>query len=210
MSAATHPHFDVELSATALGPNLPQRIGRLLWAPMLVMGLMAFPIGLAVAVVRAGAVADGGDPALAAALGQLGPAAMFLGFAAVFAAISFAIARILGEMRFGGGRIQEAAGRTVHTLRMPLTGYAFLGAMAMGMMLILGGVVGHLVVGAGILGGNATLLAQGESWGIWLEAVRRMGVVVYLVAIALGLGTIVTVLRFQATRVRELAVEPRR
>jgi hypothetical protein len=198
MSAATHPQFDVELSAAALGPNLPQRIGRLLWAPMLVMGLMAFPIGLAVAVVRAGAVADG----------QLGPAAMFIGFAAVFAAISFAIARILGEMRLGGGRIQEAAGRTVHTLRMPLTGYAFLGAMAMGMMLILGGVVGHLVVGAGILGGNATLLAQEESWGIWLEAVRRMGVVAYLVAIALGLGTIVTVLRFQATRVRELAVEP--
>jgi hypothetical protein len=93
---------------------------------------------------------------------------------------------------------------------MQLTGYAFLGAMAMGMMLILGGVAGHLVVGAGILGGNVTLLAQGESWGIWLEAVRRMGVVVYLAAIALGLGTIATVLRFQAIRVRELAIESRR
>jgi hypothetical protein len=210
MSFATNPHFNVELSHHALGPNFPQRIGRLLWAPMLAMGLMAFPLGLFTGVVRAGLVADGGDPAMVAALGQFGPAAMFIGFASVFAAISFAIARILGELRVGGGRIQEAAGRAVHTLRMPLTGYAFIGLMAMAMMLILGGVVGHLIVGAGIVGGDTTLLAQGEGWGIWLEAVRRLGVVTYLAAIALGLATIVEVLRFQAVRVRELPAEATR
>ena len=210
MSVAANPHFKVEVTSHALGPNLPQRIGRLLWAPMLAMSLMAFPVGLAIGVVRAGLVADGGDPSMIAALGQFGPAAMFVGFASVFAAISFAIARILGELRVGGGRIQEAAGRAVHTLRMPVTGYAFIGVMAMGMMLILGGVVGHLIVGAGIAGGDGGLLAQSDSWGIWLEAARRLGVVTYLAAIALGLATIVEVLRFQAVRVRELPAEAMR
>lgn len=207
MSYAANSHFNVELTSHALGPNLPQRIGRLLWAPMLAMGLMAFPVGLAIGVVRAGMVADGGDPAMVAALGQFGPAAMFIGFASAFAAISFAIARILGELRVGGGQIQESAGRRVQTLRMPLTAKAFIGVMAMAMMLILAGVVGHLIVGAGIAGGDATLLAQGESWAIWLEAVRRIGVVAYLAAIALGLASIVEVLRFQAVRVRELPTE---
>lgn len=207
MSTAIHPHFAVERTNHALGPNLPQRIGRWLWAPMLGMGLMAFPIGLGVGIVRAALVADGGDPALVAGLGQFGPAAMFIGFASAFAAISFAIARILGELRSGGGRVQESAGRMVETLRMPLTAKAFLGLMAMGMMLILAGVVGHIIVGAAIVSGDAALLAQGESWAIWLEAVRRVGVVTYLVAIALGLATIVEVLRFQAIRLRELPTE---
>jgi len=38
-----------------------------------------------------------------------------------------------------------------------------------------------------------------------LEGIRRFGTVLYLFAIALGLGTIIHVLRFQAIRIRELA-----
>lgn len=207
MSIATHPRFNVERTNHALGRNLPQRIGRRLWAPMLAMSLMAFPAGLAIAVVRASLVADAGDPVAIAALGQFGPAVMFIGFTSVFAAISFAVARILGELRVGGGHVQEAAGRAVQTLRMAVTGYAFIGLMAMAMMLIMGGVVGHLVVGTGIAGGDAGLLAHSDSWSIWLEAVRRLGVVTYVAAIALGLATIVDVLRFQVGRVRELPAE---
>lgn len=37
------------------------------------------------------------------------------------------------------------------------------------------------------------------------EGLRRMGVALYLAGIASGLGTIVTVLRFQAVRIREVA-----
>ena len=208
MSASSRSDFNVELSSRALGPNLPQRIGRLLWAPMLLMAVMAFPIGLAVGVVRANLVAAGGDAAMIAALGHLGPAAMFLGFAAVFAAISFAIARILGVLRQGGGEVQEAAGRAVQTLRMPLTGWVFIGLMAMAMMVILAGVVGNAIVGASIASGNADALGQSETWAIWLEGVRRIGVALYLVAIALGLATIIEALRFQAVRLRELPAEP--
>jgi hypothetical protein len=206
MTSTTRTDFDVETSATALDFNLPQRAGRLLWAPMLGMALMAFPIGLGLAAARAGAM-QAGDATLAAALGQLGPAAMFVGFAAVFAAVSFAIARILGTLRRGGGSVQEAAGRTVQTLRMPLTAKAFIGLMMMAMMLLVGAVIAHVALGIAILGGDATALAAEETWSIGLEAVRRIGVVVYLVAIVLGLASIAEVLRFQAIRLRELPGE---
>ena len=207
MSASFRSDFNVELSAKALSPNIPQRIGRLLWAPMLLMAAMAFPVGLGIAIVRASLVANGGDTVTIAALGHLGPAAMFVGFAAVFAAISFAIARILGVLRQGGGEVQEAAGRRVQTLRMPATAWAFIGLMAMAMMIILAGVVGNAAVGFAIAGGNADALAQSESWAIWFEGVRRIGVALYLVAIALGLATIIEALRFQVVRLRELPAE---
>lgn len=207
MSTSPRSDFNVELSPRALGPNLPQRIGRLLWAPMLLMAVMAFPVGLGIAVARANLVATAGDAPTIAALGHLGPAAMFVGFAAVFAAISFAIARILGVLRQGGGEVQEAAGRRVQTLRMPATGWAFIGLMAMAMMVILAGVIGNAIVGVSIAGGSADALAQSESWATWFEGIRRIGVALYLVAIALGLATIIEALRFQAVRLRELPTE---
>ncbi|MEX2183267.1 MAG: hypothetical protein WEC14_02380, partial [Chloroflexota bacterium] len=152
MTTSIRSDFDVESGDRAPGYNLPQRIGRLLWAPMLVMAIMAFPLGLALAVIRAGAI-QGGDAQAAAALGHLGPAAMFTGFAAVFAAIAFAIARILGAFRAGGGAVQQASGRMVQTLRMPPIAKAFIGLMAMAMMVLVGAVVAHIVIGVGILEG---------------------------------------------------------
>lgn len=77
----------------------------------------------------------------------------------------------------------------------------------MGMMLLLGAVVAHLAVGVSILGGDAGALSANESSAIGLEAVRRIGVVVYLVAITLGLATIAQILRFKAIRLRELPAE---
>jgi hypothetical protein len=128
---------------------------------------------------------------------------MFVGFAGVFAAISFAIARILGVFRDGGGRVQETLGVRVHTLKMPTTAKAFIGRMMMAMMAILVAVVVHFITAAGTAAGTISL-ADSETAAIVLEAVRRLGVAVYLVAIALGLASITTVLRFQAIRLREL------
>lgn len=91
--------FDVEVSQHQPGYNLPQRVGRKLWLPMLAMALMAFPAGVVLGIVRAGQIASGGGASTIAGLEHLVPAANFLGFASVFAAISFAIARILGEFR---------------------------------------------------------------------------------------------------------------
>lgn len=93
--------FDITISERSLGYNLPQKMGRRLWAPMLLMTLMAFPIGLITSWVRSAEIADraGFDPVVASRLGHLVPAFMFLGFLGVLTAIGFAIARILGAFR---------------------------------------------------------------------------------------------------------------
>jgi hypothetical protein len=43
-----------------------------------------------------------------------------------------------------------------------------------------------------------------QTGGFVLEGIRRLGVAVYLAAIAIGLATIIKVLRFQPIRVRGL------
>ncbi len=197
--------FNVETSDHNLGFNLPQTVGNKLWLPMFAMALMGFIAGFIVHVIKANEIASGGDEATIAALSHTATGVMFIGFASVFAGISFAIARILGEFRSGGGSVQESARTEVQTLKMPTSAKAFIALMAMGMMIILAAVVGHFVIATQIAGGDAGALATSEQWAIWLEGVRRFGVAVYLTAIALGLATIVTVLRFQSTRIRELA-----
>ncbi len=105
--------------------------------------------------------------------------------------------------RDGGGRVQETLGVNVHTLKMPATAKAFIALMMMAMMAILIAVIVHFVTAAGTAGGTISV-ADAETTAIALEAVRRIGVATYLVAIALGLATITRVLRFQAIRLREL------
>ncbi len=192
----------VKVSDHSPGYNFPQKMGRALWAPMWVMALMSFAIGFILAIVRADAVAGGSSEVTIARLNHLVPGFMFLGFMAVFAAVSFAIARILGAFRKGGGEVQEAAGRSVETLEMPVTAKVFMAGMMMGMMAILIPVIIHFVIAAGLDSGSNFVAA--EQAGIWLEGVRRMGVGLYLLAITFGLGTIITVLKFQADRIREL------
>ncbi len=199
----TTREFNTQTTATVPGEIVPHAAGRKLWFPMFLMALMGFGIGIVLAFFRADAV-NSGDVQAAAALGQFVPAFMFIGFAAVFAAIAFAIARILGAFRAGGGGMQEAVGSEVKTLTMPPTGRAFMGLMAMGMMLIVGAVVLHLIVGTLIATGSDSTLANAEEWSIWLEATRRFGVSTYLFSILLGLATIILVLRFQSVRTREI------
>lgn len=204
----TLPQFNIETSSRSLGYNLPQRLGRLLWLPMLLMALMAFGVGIALGIVRANEISDGGSPDTIATMKHLVSGFMFLGFASAFAAVSFAIARILGQFRKGSGDVQETAGRTVQTLKMPLTAKLFIALMMMAMMTILGAVVLHFVFAADI-SNTPTSLQDAEQRFIVLEGIRRIGIATYLVAIALGLATIIQVLRFQSIRIRQLPDEPR-
>ena len=204
--ALTHG-FELETSRSAPGINLPQKVGTRLWKPMLAMALMAFPVALLLGFIRSSAVADGTDATAIAALGHFGPAFMFIGFASVFAAISFAITRILGVFRVGGGQVQESTGRSVKTLKMPATAKAFIALMVVAMMAIVLPVIAHFAIGVAIVGGNETALAESETWFSWLEGIRRIGAATYLLAIAFGLASIIEVLRFQAVRIRELPSE---
>ena len=206
-----HGEFSVTTSDRALGLNLPQRMGRALWIPMLLMGVMAYPVAVILGAVRANLVANGtttSDAATAAALGQYTTAVMFFGFASIFAAIVFAIARILGAFRTGGGGVQQTSGRRVLTLAMPATAKA----MVVLMMMLLLAVVVHVILGinvnTAVLNGDEASVTTIKSWATWIEGVRRLGVAVYLVSIALGLATIVQVIRFQSARILELPEEP--
>lgn len=190
---------------------MPQTIGRMLWFPMFLMAMMGFGAGFVIAIIRANEVADLNGLGVwtdetTAQLEHVGAGLMFIGFAAVFAAISFAIARILGEFRKGGGDLQEATGRTVKVLKMPFTAKLFLGTMAMAMMAVLIAAIMHFIFAADI-DNTAASLEDAEQRFIVLEGIRRGGVVVYLLSFLLGLGTIIEVLRFQSIRIRELASE---
>lgn len=208
MATATAPAtFRVETSTRSLGYNLPQKMGRLLWLPMLLMALMFFGAGMALGIVRADEIADGGAADTVAWLQHAQAGVMFLGFAAVFAAISFAIARILGQFRAGGGEVQEAAGRTVKTLKMPVSAKLFLVLMMTALATVVVSSVLHLVFAASIENTPASLADSDERFVV-LEGLRRMGVAIFLFGILLGLATVIRVLRFQAVRMRELPDEP--
>jgi uncharacterized membrane protein len=203
---ATVREFDVELSRKSLGYNLPQRIGHRLWLPMLLMAAMAFPVAVVLGIVRADEISSAGDPDTIAALKDVGAGVTAIAFASVFGAISFAIARILGQFRKGGGDLQEAAGRRVETLRMPLTAKLFIAVMAMAMMTLVGEAVLHFAFAADVENTQSSL-ALAEERATVLSGVRTAGIATYLAAIGLGLASIIQVLRFQSVRVRELADE---
>ena len=195
--------FKVVASDTSLGYNLPQRMGRKLWLPMFAMALMGWAVGFILAIVEAGTERTQVNDLQN--LGHLVPAFMFLGFLGVFAAITFAIARILGEFRKGGGEVQEVAGATVQTLKMPATAKAMLAFMMMGMMVMAAGIVTNFVAAGTFDGTNPADIIDSAQYGAAGSGLRRLGVVAYLTGIAFGLSTIIEVLRFQVTRIVEVA-----
>lgn len=195
--------FNVVGSDNSLGYNLPQRMGRKLWLPMFAMALMGWTVGFILAIIEAGT--DRTEVDDLQTLGHLVPGFMFVGFLGVFAAITFAIARILGEFRKGGSEVQESAGAPVQTLKMPATAKAMLGFMMMGMMVMAAGIATNFVAAGVFDGTNPADLIDSAQAGAAASGLRRLGVVTYLTGIAFGLATIIEVLRFQATRIRDVA-----
>ena len=195
--------FSVVGSETSLGVNLPQQMGRKLWLPMFAMALMGWAVGFVLAVVEAGT--DRGEVNDLQTLSHLVPAFMFVGFLGVFTAITFAIARILGEFRSGGGMVQQAAGAPVQTLKMPATAKAMLGFMMMGMMVMAAGIVTNFVAAGAFDGTNPADIIDSARYGAAGSGLRRLGTGIYLTGITFGLATIIEVLRFQAARISEVA-----
>lgn len=206
-SAATRPEFAVERSAVSPGYNRVQRVARLMVLPSLAMGVMAIAGGLGVGIARATQITDDASAATIAELAHIQQGVLFIGLAFLFAAISFAIARILGALRKGGGDIQQAAARSVEVLKRPLSAWVFLALMMMAMMTVLATSVLHLAFAADITAGAASL-AEADDRLTALAGLERLGLGMYLTAIAFGLAAIVHVLRYQSRRVRELAAQP--
>ncbi len=205
-----------------LGRNLVQTLGHYLWAPTTLMGVMLVFTAFGFAIARSQLSVDLSEEftplrkANFETLGHLIPGFMFLGFAMIFAGISFAIARILGAFRVGGGLVQEAIGKGIKTPVMPITAWIFLMGMMMAMMILIFTFAGHIyaavqahdawINATGPGAANEGLLGRAETWSTWLEGLRRFAVGLYLVSIAFGLATIIKVIRFQTLRIKELAL----
>ena len=202
--------FNVDTYRRSPGYNKIQRVARYMVLPSFAMGLMGIAAGLALGIVGGVHIHDHTYAAgNIERLRQLAQGFEAGGLAFVFAAISFAIARILGVFRKGGGDVQEAAHRAVQVLKRPLTAWVFLGLMMMGMMTVLAAGVLHVVSGFDV-DTHATTAALHLSAKRYtaLAGVERLGIGMYLTAIAFGLASIIHVLRFQAKRIRELPGEP--
>ena len=203
------------------GLTLPQTVGGRLWGPATVMGLLLVATAFALAATRSQMSVDLSEEftpvrkANLEVLGQLIPGFMFLGLGMIFAGISFAIARILGIFRTGGGVVQQGIGKGIKTPLRPVTVMIFLAGMMMAMMVLVFTFVGHIYaatqahdawINATSVGiaGNEAALGRAETWGTWLEGLRRFAVGLYLTSIAFGLATIIKAIGFLTMRMREL------
>jgi len=200
--------------------TLAQTLGNYLWLPMTAMGAMlvlaALALGIAQAVIGADLFKefDATDKANVETLATLNGGLVLMGIAFLLSGISFALARIAGIFRVGGGQVQEAAGSEVQTLAMPWTAWAFLALMMMGLMIVIGGFGVQVVAAVNIHdawinatgpdGAIAYKLGRAHTLTTWAGPVQRFGVAALFTGIAFMLATIVHILRFQATRIKQL------
>jgi len=209
------------------GPNytLAQYMGIYLWLPMLLVGLMAvgtaFALGIAQGAIGADLFEkfDATDKANFETLGMLSSGFVVLGIGLLLSAISFALARIAGIFRVGGGQVQEAVGNDVQTLAMPWTAWTFLILMMMGLMIVIAGFVAHVVAAVNVHdawidatgpdGAIASKLGLAQTLTTWAGPLQRLGVATLFTGIAFMLATIIRILRFQANRLKELAEQRR-
>jgi hypothetical protein len=178
-------------TSSAPGPLPIHRVARVLWAPMLAMGLMAVGIGLVLSLIQSG-TSDAGDFRDLSAWVQ---GTQFLGEGFLLGGISFLLGTILAAIREGGGEVQESLGIPVQTLRMPLSAKAFVALMATGMMVMMAQFVFYIV---------ATGVDDPAPWFAWLGPLRELGLGLLLAGIVLALYTIGTVLGFQFHRIRSI------
>ena len=150
------------------------------------------------------------------------PGFKFLGLGFMLGGITFLLATILGNLRIAGGKAQRALGVDQVVIKKPLSGTLFPMLMLMGMMILVEafGVSIWLAIEshdywnnsiATVLNpaaaGSDTLRDLGviKATGAWLTPVKFVGMAFMFSGIALALVTIISVLRFQAARLVELA-----
>ncbi len=212
-----------------------QSIASKMWMPFLAMGFMivvaAFIIGLvnsataadylaASKAVRDGA-ARGSELATQKAFVEATkiwlPAFKFLGLGMMLGGITFLLATILGGLRTGGGRVQEALGVEVRIIRPPMTARLFPMFMMMGTMLLIASLIISIptavlaygywnhsiaaeldtaVEGSSLLADLGTINAI----KLWLEPFKFVGMAFLFTGIGLALATIVRALRWQSQR----------
>lgn len=219
--------------------TMMQSMASKMWAPFLVMGFMIVVVSLIIGAINAGVAADyfafdketrdlagtgsdiAQDKAFVEATKAWLPGFKFLGMGMILGGITFALATILGNLRVGGGRVQDAIGKGTMVIKPPMTARVFPMLMMMGIMLLIATFIISIVQAAIAADywdhSIATQLNTAQSGsdllsdlgtinaiGAWLAPLKFVGLAMLLTGITLALVTIVKVLRFQTTRVVEL------
>jgi hypothetical protein len=172
------------------------RMARVMWRPMLAMGVMLVTTGLVSSLVWASKTPGTEGFRQAAAFTQ---GIEFLGEAMLLSGIAFLLGTILAGLREGGGEVQSSLGIPVTTLKMSLNAKGFVALMMMGLMIGIAQFGGYLVaIGA------ADDPASFSSYLNWLGPFRELSLGLILAGIVLALVTISNVLAFQFDRVKSI------
>lgn len=178
------------------GFDLPALAAKM-WLPAFAMGLMAVAAGVGAGVVQA----TSGNAAHVQQIAAWNPGVLFLGIGFLLSAVTFTLARILGELRDGGTSVQRSLGEHALILKRPWSGYVFPPAMMMGLMTLIGTFVLGFVQAAR-LDSNPSSAADIAAWS---GPLRFAGVAMIFTSVVLALVTIVRSLHFQADRLTQIA-----
>ncbi len=182
------------ITKTAPQPLFVHDMARVLWLPMLVMGLFALYFGLLVSLEAAGK----SDEDIVRSLKAWVQGLQFLGEGFLLSAVSLILGTILAAIRSGGGEVQQSLGAAVKTLLMPLTAKIFLGLMMVGLMIEIVQFLFYIYVS------SLRDVAAIATFSAWLGPFREFGLGVLLSGVVLALATIARALDFQFSRIREL------
>lgn len=237
-----------QLGGTVVSPEKAKSMTRMqsmaskMWAPWLIMGFMIVVISLIIGAVVANVASDyfsfsketrelaesgsslADKKAFIEATKAWLPGFKFLGMGMILGGITFALATILGNLRVGGGRVQEAIGKGTMVIKPPMTAKMFPMLMMMGMMVLMATLAIGIWLGAlnadywnHSIANELNVAPEGsdllsdlgtiQAVGAWLAPLKFVGFALLLSGITLALATIVKVLRFQTTRVVDLIQE---
>jgi len=226
-------------------PMLPVQVSGMqamaskMWKPFIAMGFMVVVAALIIGVIVSVTAADyfsfsklareaattGSDLATEKAFIESTkawlPAFKFLGVGMIVGGVTFLLATILGALRVGGGKVQQALGETVRMPKPPITAKLFPIFMMMGIMILMASLIIGIVlavISAGYWNHSiATELnpaVQGSqllstlstitSIQMWLAPLKFVGMATLFVGVGMALATIVSVLRWQSNRLWDM------
>lgn len=210
------------------GDDWAQSLSRWMATPLFVMGVMAVLTSLGLGI--AGGVNTGrffaafAHPNLAnlgrsEVLAQWSGAVAFLGMGFILGGIVMYLVNVVRTLRDAGRDVQQALNAPPLKLRKPWTGHLTPHVMLMGVMAEVAAFVVGIVAAVRIGSVNPAAIANpatashtdlihlgvARAASMWLPGVRFSGLAILLTSVVLVLVTIQKTLRFQASRVTEIA-----
>ena len=222
-----------------VGVSSMQAMASNMWKPFIAMGFMVVVAALVIGVIVSVTATDyfsisklareaataGSDLATEKAFIESTkawlPTFKFLGVGMIVGGVTFLLATILGALRVGGGRVQQALGETVRMPKPPITAKLFPIFMMMGIMILMASLIIGIVLavisagywnhsiatelnpaveGSQLLGTLSTI----TSIQMWLAPLKFVGMATLFVGVGMALATIVSVLRWQSNRLWDM------